>query len=149
VLNIRKSTGKPKLIVPKDLLKQRLIQTGFANLNGSPRRCSKLIYLPDHEIIQRFNSILRGILNFYNMAEDRWNLNESIYILEFSLAHTLASKHRSTLSKIFRRYGKPIKVFIKDRKIQFDTPTSLTAEYLNERYYRVTNTNSKMATPTF
>ena len=36
ILNIRKSTGKPKLIVPKDLIKAKLIQNGFANEQGKP-----------------------------------------------------------------------------------------------------------------
>lgn len=137
ILNMRKSTGKPKIIVPKDLLKERLIKNGFANENGFPKSCNKFIFLPDHEIINRYNLILRGIMNFYNMAENRSDLNESIYILEYSLAHTLAAKHRSTISKIFKKYGKPIKCTVNGRILEFDKPENLTAEYLNKTYYRV------------
>jgi len=137
VMNIRKSTGKPKILVPTDLLKERLIKKDFANTEGFPKRCNKLIFLPDHEIVIRYNSIMRGIMNFYNMAENRSSLNEAIYILEFSLAHTLAAKHRSSIKKIFNKYGKPIKVNFKGKLITFDKPQSLRAEYLNERYYKV------------
>jgi hypothetical protein len=109
-LNSRKSTGKPKLIVPKDLIKAKLIQNGFANEQGKPKYLGKLIHFSDYEIVQRYNSILRGFLNFYNIAEDRTSLNELIYILEYSLAHTLAAKHRLTIKNVFTKYGKPIKV---------------------------------------
>ncbi len=139
VMNIRKSTGKPKIIVPKDLLKERLIKNGFANENGFPRSCNKFIFLPDDEIINRFNQVLRGIMNFYNHAENRTDLGEAIYILEYSLAHTLAAKHRSSVKKIFTKYGNPFKCKIKDRVVKFDKPQKLTAEYLNEKYYRVKN----------
>nr|YP_009364339.1 hypothetical protein [Ophiocordyceps sinensis]ARF03419.1 hypothetical protein [Ophiocordyceps sinensis]QDH07253.1 hypothetical protein [Ophiocordyceps sinensis] len=136
-LKIRKSTGKPKILVPKELLKERLIKNGFANEKGFPKSCNKFIFLPDHEIITRYNYVLRGILNFYNMAENRSNLNETLYILEYSLVHTLAAKHRSTTSKIFKKYGMPVKCRVKDRSVKFEKPESLSAEYLNREYYRV------------
>jgi group II intron reverse transcriptase/maturase len=143
VLNLRKSTGKPKILVPKDLLKERLIKSGFAKENGFPKSCNKFIYLPDHEIINRYNYIVRGIMNFYNMAENRSSLNEAIYILEYSLGHTLAAKHRSTLSKIFKKYGSPFSCKVKNRTITFDKPLSLSAEYLNEKYSRVKDVYAK------
>jgi len=31
ILNLRKSTGKPKILVPINLIKQKLIEYGFAN----------------------------------------------------------------------------------------------------------------------
>lgn len=140
---IRKSTGKPQIMVPTNLLQERLIQKGFANPNGRPKCCNKLIFLPDHEIVKRYNSILRGIMNFYNMAENRSSLNEAVYILEYSLAHTIAAKHRSTLAKIFNKYGKPMRVFFKGEIFGFDKPASLSAEYLNKKYYRVKDVQAK------
>jgi nicotine oxidoreductase len=141
ILNIRKSTGKPKLIVPKNIIKAKLIQNGLANENGKPKYLGKLIHLSDYDIVQRYNSILRGYMNFYNLAEDRTSLNELIYILEYSLAHTLAAKHRLSLSKVFIKYGKPIKVIVnlevKRKIVIFDRPTSLTASYLNSKYIKI------------
>ena len=37
-------------------------------------------------------------------------LGKIIYILEFSLAHTLSAKHRTSLPKIFKKYGRPFVV---------------------------------------
>ncbi len=74
-------------------------------------------------------------MTFYNMADNRSGLGELLYILEYSLAHTLAAKHRSTLAKIFNKYGKPISVASSDSdKIKFAKPSSLKAEYLNNKY---------------
>jgi group II intron reverse transcriptase/maturase len=141
ILNIRKSTGKPKLIVPKDLIKAKLIQNGFANEQGKPKYLGKFIHLSDYEIVQRYNSILRGFMNFYNIAEDRTSLNELIYILEYSLAHTIAAKHRLSIKKVYTKYGKPIKVTAKSEEKQkivtFDRPSSLTAAYLNSKYMEI------------
>lgn len=143
VLNMRKSTGKPKILVPIDLLKDKLVEKGFAKPDGMPRSCNKFIFLPDHEIVQRYNSVLRGIMNYYNMAENRSKLSQAVYILEYSLAHTLAAKHRSSISKIFIKYGKPIKVKKGDKIINFDAPESLSAAYLNEKYMRVEKYDNK------
>jgi hypothetical protein len=137
-LHMRKSTGKPKLLVPLKYLRNQLIKLGFANVKGKPKYVGKFLYLSDYEIVQRYNSVLRGYMNFYNMAENRSKLGELIYILEFSLIHTLAAKHRTEIRKIIQRYGKPIKVTIgsanKQKTVIFDKPENLKAEYLNKKY---------------
>ena len=85
-------------------------------------------------------------MNFYNIAEDRTSLNELIYILEYSLAHTLAAKHRLSIKKVFTKYGKPIKVTVKSEEkqkiVKFDRPTSLTAVYLNNKYMEISRWNT-------
>jgi len=142
ILNLRKSTGKPKILVPINLIKQKLIEYGFANEKGLPKYVGKFLFLHDSDIIQRYNSILRGFMNFYNMAENRYNLNELVYILEYSLAHTLSAKHHLSLKQVFTKYGKPLKVTVpgklKPKTVIFDKPKTLSAEYLNDKYARTT-----------
>jgi hypothetical protein len=136
-IDIRKATGKPKLLVPLNDLKNKLIEKGMADVNGFPKFVGKFLYLSDAEIIRRYNSILRGFMNFYNLAENRSRLGELVYIIEFSLAHTLAAKHRLSLKKVFTKYGRPFKVKIGDnviKTIMFDKPESLSANYLNNKY---------------
>jgi len=129
LLNIRKSSGKPKLIVPKGRVKSSLIEKGLATEKGKPKAIGKFIFLPDGDIILRYNSILRGIMNYYNLAEDRTSLSEAVYVIKFSLAHTLAAKHRCSIKKIFTKYGQGtdhfrVKIPGKDKEIAFDLPTS-------------------------
>ena len=150
LLNLRKSTGKPKILAPKDLIRKKLIEYGFANNKGFPKYVGRFIFLQDYDIIIRFNNILRGFMNFYNMAENRYDLNELTYILEYSLAHTLGAKHRLSLRRVFAKYGKPIKVTVSDgetkkKTIFFDKPKTLKAEYLNEKYARTTRYGKAIA----
>ena len=130
--------GKPQILVPTNLLKSILIEKEFANNKGIPKYLGKFISLSDYEIVQRYNYVLRGIMTIYNMADNLYCLRELIYILEYSLVHTLAAKHRTSLATIFRKYGKPVKVIIKTKglikKIEFEKPSSLKAKYLNKKY---------------
>lgn len=142
LLDHRKSTGKPKILVPKDLIRQKLIEYEFANNKGFPKYVGRFIFLHDYDIVQRYNSILRGFMNFYNMAENRYDLNELIYILEYSLAHTLGAKHHLSLKQVYTKFGKPIRVTVsegtKTKTVLFDKPKTLKAEYLNGKYARTT-----------
>jgi hypothetical protein len=125
----------PSILIPFNDLKSKLIEKGFADKSGHPKFIGKFLFLSDYEIVKKYNSVLIRIMTFYNMAENRSGLGELLYILEYSLAHTLAAKHRSTLAKIFNKYGKPISVASSDSdKIKFAKPSSLKAEYLNNKY---------------
>jgi group II intron reverse transcriptase/maturase len=149
LLNWRKSTGKPKILVPINLIKQKLIDYGFGNEKGFPKYVGRFLFLSDYDIIQRYNSILRGFMNFYNMAENRSSLNELVYILEYSLAHTLGAKHQLSLKQVFKKYGKPIRAKLsgleKAKTVVFDKPISLSAEYLNDKYARTTRYGKALA----
>jgi len=145
LLNLRKSTGKPKILVPINLIKQKLIEHGFANEKGFPKYVGRFLFLSDFDIVQRYNRILRGLMNFYNMAENRYDLNELVYILEYSLAHTLGAKHRLSLKQVFTKYDKPIRVKhkglgcrTKEKMVVFKKPLTLSAAYLNDKYARTT-----------
>lgn len=125
----------PSILIPLNDLKAKLIEKGFADDSGHPKYIGKFLHLSDYEIVKKYNCLLTRIMTFYNMAENRSGLGELLYILEYSLAHTLAAKHRSTLAKVFKKYGKPIVVNAGDAgKIKFAKPSSLKAVYLNNKY---------------
>jgi hypothetical protein len=134
-LLLSKVSFAPSILIPFNDLKSKLIEKGFADKSGHPKFIGKFLFLSDYEIVKKYNSVLIRIMTFYNMADNRSGLGELLYILEYSLAHTLAAKHRSTLAKIFNKYGKPISVASSDSdKIKFAKPSSLKAEYLNNKY---------------
>lgn len=125
----------PRILIPFNDLKSKLIEKGFADDSGYPKYVGKFLHLSDYDIVKNYNSFLTKIMVFYNMADNRSDLRELLYILEYSLAHTLAAKHRSTLAKIFKKYGKPIVVNAGDLgKVKFTKPSSLKAVYLNNKY---------------
>jgi hypothetical protein len=134
------STRKLKLIVPKKVVKEWLIYKGLANQQGKPKYIGKWIYLSDSEIIQRYNNIIVGLINYYKMGENRRDLNEAIYIIKYSLLHTIGAKHRMSLNQVIKKYTidkVDNKLGIKsDGKdiIIFNYPKSLSAAYLDEKY---------------
>jgi hypothetical protein len=121
----------PTVLIPYNDLKSKLIEKGFADNFGYPKYVGKLLHLSDYEIVKYYNRLFTKILIFYSMADKSSGLREIFYILEYSLAHTLAAKHRSSLSKIFKKYGKPIAVNSKDLgKVIFTKPKL----YLNKKF---------------
>lgn len=119
------------ILIPYNKLKSKLIEKGFADDFGRPKYVGKLLHLSDYDIVKYYNRFFTRILIFYGMADKCSGLREVFYILEYSLAHTLAAKHRSSLSKIFKKYGKPIVVNSRDLgKVRFTKPKL----YLNKKF---------------
>jgi group II intron reverse transcriptase/maturase len=59
----------------------------------------------DHTIINRYQSVLRGLYNFYCMATNvSRRMYHVKYILETSLTKTLAHKHRLTVNQVYQKY---------------------------------------------
>lgn len=65
-----------------------------------------LINLPDISIISRYNSEIRGLYNYYCMANNVSVLNKFCYIMEYSMYKTFAGKYRTTMSKMINKYKK-------------------------------------------
>jgi len=119
------------IIIPYNKLKSKLIEKGFADDFGNPKYVGKLLHLSDYEIVKYYNRFFTKILILYGMADKCSGLREVFYILEYSLAHTLAAKHRSSLSKVFKKYGKPLVVNSRDLgKVRFTNPK----KYLNKKF---------------
>jgi hypothetical protein len=94
----------PRLIINKKAIKEWLIFEGLANEDGKPRYVGKWLYLSDGEIIHRFNRILTRLKTHYLEFSNRGQLHEAGYIIKYSLLHTLAAKHRMSLSKVLAKY---------------------------------------------
>jgi len=66
---------------------------------------TELLAETDYTIVQRYQSVLRGIYNFYCMAVNvSKRMRQIKWILETSLTKTLASKFRCKVPEIYRRY---------------------------------------------
>ncbi len=59
----------------------------------------------DYAIVQRYQSVLRGLYNYYCMAVNvSARMGYIKWILEISLTKTLAHKHKCTVAEIYRKY---------------------------------------------
>jgi group II intron reverse transcriptase/maturase len=95
---------QPRLFVPMDKIISRLAEKNFCTIQGIGLKKKGWILYDDKEIIERYNSILRGLRNYYAPADNLGtSMNRINYILKYSCAHTLAAKHRTRISKQLRR----------------------------------------------
>ena len=72
--------------------------------NGKPVHESGLLRFPDAEIIEVYQQRHRGLAEYYKYAIDRHRLGKIKHIMETALTKTLASKFRTPVSEIYRRY---------------------------------------------
>lgn len=105
----RTVSSKPYVIAPIEELLSRLKTGGFCRTSGENSffPCSKknLVALEDHDIVMRFNSVWRGIYNYYAVANNAAHLNRVKYVLQYSCLMTIAHKHRLRLPKVISKYG--------------------------------------------
>lgn len=70
-----------------------------------PVKRKSLLKLTPLEIVQTYNSQLRGICNYYCMASNFASLDYFAYLMEYSCLKTLGAKHKMTISKIKGKYA--------------------------------------------
>jgi len=67
------------------------------------------ISLTHQQILNYFNSLIRGILNYYSCVHNRKQLWSVVRFLNFSCALTLARKFKlNTLAKTFKKFGRDL-----------------------------------------
>ena len=94
--------------IPRMVL--RLSAKGFCDHKGFPIAKKLWTSQEDNQIIGNFNATIRGIFGYYSGANNRRYLQRIWYILRYSCAYTLASKHRCSLNKVFLKHGRIPKV---------------------------------------
>lgn len=108
--------NKAQLRIPVELILQRAVDRGYAKVrkDGKSIRassCRKLSSLEDKQIVQRFSSIIRGLMEYYSPANRRSDLWPVVALYRKSCALTLADKHKlKTAAKAFKRYGPNLKI---------------------------------------
>ncbi len=104
--------GKVALYVPHDKWVQKLKEyQAFKIVKGNdgkerwkPLHRGKLMHKDVIAIISQFNAEIRGLYNFYRMAENVSVLNNFAFIMKGSLLKTLAAKGSTSCNKIRKKY---------------------------------------------
>jgi RNA-directed DNA polymerase len=108
-LRCNRSGSSLRILPDWDRIINRLHLRRYCDSAGFPRENPGLSLLNDYEIINKYNSVLRGLTNYYYaFVSVPSRLGRIRYILEFSLAKTLAQKHKISVKKVFNTYGKPL-----------------------------------------
>jgi hypothetical protein len=79
-----------------------VVQTADGELK--PVHRPHLLSDSDREIVERYNAEIRGICNYYRLAVNHHKLNYFCYLMEYSCLKTLATKHKTSITKILRKY---------------------------------------------
>lgn len=93
--------GKIKLGLPKRVVEEKLTKY------QKPHR-AELTVLTDFEIVEKYQSEYRGLVEFYRLATNIADLDRVKYQMEKSLVSTLANKHRTSGPKIYRKFGSKV-----------------------------------------
>lgn len=102
----QRTTGSEIVLkAPMDELISKLHKKGFCDKKGNPTSRKPWQLLDDDQIVNLYSSINRGIQMYYRPVDNWGQLTRLQYILKFSLAKTLAGKHRSKVSKVLNSDG--------------------------------------------
>ncbi len=122
----KRTTGSETVMkTPIPKLIKRLSERGFCTKEGKPTTKTGWTILDVDQIVSLYSGVNRGIQNYYRFADNWKDLSRVQYILQFSLAKTLACKFQTSVRKVFKRFGKTFTLVIrgkdgkKDRKISF------------------------------
>ncbi|MFC9969182.1 reverse transcriptase domain-containing protein [Nocardia ignorata] len=101
----RSVNGVVSLRVPSSVIKAK--QAPYL-ARGKPERRPNLLNEDDHTIVNVYGAEWRGIVQYYLPAGNVARLYRLLWVMETSLLKTLANKHRSTVSKMARKYAATI-----------------------------------------
>jgi hypothetical protein len=102
------------LRVPKNVIKAKSVpyQKG-----GKPTHRPEMLGLSVFEIVAQYQSVYRGIVNFYVMAHNLRDLDRLKGVMQRSLTKTLAAKLRISVPKVYERFATQIETEQGQRRV--------------------------------
>ena len=105
-------TGRIQLYVPNEKWKSKLIEYGALRIrydkNGKEiwdsHHRGNMIHMTDVEIVSQVNAEIRGMYNYYSIADNATVIKNFAFILEYSMYKTFGLKYRKSVYKIQRKY---------------------------------------------
>ena len=137
----RHLNGTVCLEMPHELMRKKLMEYGAMTIektvNGKDNWKAKArYYLKDNddlEILDQYNSEIRGFRNYYRIANNAAHASSFGYIMQYSMFKTFATKYRTTMRRMISklRIGKNFGVRFTDKKGK-----SKTRLFYNEGFAR-------------
>ena len=108
----RCQTGVVKLLVPREKWVGKLLEYQAMkikiNENGKERFVAlhrgKLVNKSDIEILTTYNAEVRGLYNYYSIANDAFKFGRVGNVMKYSMYKTFACKYKTNVHEIKRRY---------------------------------------------
>jgi group II intron reverse transcriptase/maturase len=112
--NRRAVNGAIGLFVPKTVIRQRC---ALYMSKGKPAQRGSLLHDDDFTIVAKYGAEYAGLVQYYLLAQDVFRLGRLRWVMETSMLQTLAGKHRSTVTKMARKYKTTIETPAGPRKV--------------------------------
>ena len=108
----RVQTGVVKLLVPREKWVGKLLEYNAIkikiNENGKERFVAlhrgKLVNKTDIEILATYNAEVRGLYNYYSIANDAFKIGRFGNLMKYSMYKTFACKYKTNVHEIKKRY---------------------------------------------
>lgn len=105
-------TGRIKLYAPRDKWQAKLIEYCALRIrydeNGKEiwdsHHRGNMVHMTDVEIVSQVNAEIRGMYNYYSIAENATVIKNFAFILEYSMYKTFGLKYQKSVYKIQRKY---------------------------------------------
>lgn len=112
--NLRRSHNKHvRLLIGKDVIKKKLLSLDAIEIKthkGTEQWKAKsrvgLTTLDDLEILRKYSSEVRGLYNYYALAQNACTVSTFDWMMKCSMHKTFAQKYRTKASAIRRKYFK-------------------------------------------
>lgn len=118
--------GSVSLEMPTEKMRDKLLEYGAMTIERTVYgkenwKAKSRYYLKDNddlEILEQYNSEIRGFRNYYSLANNSSWANSFGYIMQYSMFKTYATKYRISMSKAIdkMRIGKNFGVHFKNKK---------------------------------
>lgn len=103
-----------KLLVPREKWVGKLLEYKAMKIVSTPNgrerfkalHRGKLTNKTDIEILSAFNSEIRGLYNYYALANDAWKIGKFANVMRYSMYKTFANKYRTTVHEVKAKYFK-------------------------------------------
>ncbi len=122
----RSLNGSVCLELPMEIMRKKLLDYGamtiettvYGRENWKPKARYYLKDNDDLEILDQYNSEIRGFRNYYRIANNSAHAGSFGYIMQYSMFKTFAAKYRTSMPKIIRRLriGKNFGVHFTDKR---------------------------------
>jgi len=107
----RHLNGTVNLEMPQELMRKKLLEYGAMTIEKTVYgkdnwKAKARYYLKDNddlEILDQYNSEIRGFRNYYRIANNAAHASSFGYIMQYSMFKTFATKYRTSMSKMISR----------------------------------------------
>lgn len=97
----RSINGRVRLTFPTDILKQKCQKY---LKRGKPIHRPELTTDTAYSIVSRYQAEYRGVVQYYQLADNLGRMSTLKWVMEQSLTKTLASKYKISVPKVYERY---------------------------------------------